>query len=96
MHILQAELRNPKEAAMVTTLITDSVYTPARAHLRWGYGGVCGLCGAECGDRTHYVQRCTQTPRMHDKGDTPDCLTYIGNIPAGSMQSPGKPGDASR
>lgn len=87
METLQTVPLSPNDAAMVTILLTDSVSAPARAHLRWGYEGTCGLCGAESGDWTHYAHRCTQTPRLRDKGKMPDCIKYIGHIIARPLRA---------
>lgn len=88
MHKLTAEFRAPKEAAMLMVLHTDSVYTPARAHLRWGFEGACRLCGADSGDWMHYIQGCTRIPKMTDRETMPDFLRYTGNSPACWMQAP--------
>lgn len=68
----------------------DSVYTPARAHLRWGFAGGCTLCGgAEQGDWLHYINDCPHALRSADAPWMPDCLRYMGNAPAGWLQTPG-------
>lgn len=63
MEALMHELRSPKHAAMMNIVIADSVHTPARAHMRWGFAGGCTLCGDAQGDWRHYVEDCPHTPR---------------------------------
>lgn len=73
---------------MLNIVLTDSVYTPARAHLRWRYEGTCDLCGAESGECMRYVHTCTQTRRIQDPGDMPDRLRYTCNVLVGWVQRP--------
>lgn len=35
---LLAEIESPEDAAMMNIVLADSVYTPPRAHIRWGEG----------------------------------------------------------
>lgn len=88
MATLQKEVKRPQEATMRGIILADSVYTPTRAHLRWGYEGACGVCGAEQGHWLDYVHKCTQTPKMQGQGKMPDCLKYTGNITAGWIHTP--------
>lgn len=55
------QIRSPQGRAMLETLHADSVSTPARAHMRWGYVRECPQCGGEQADRGHVVDRCPQT-----------------------------------
>lgn len=54
MTTLMKERKCPKDAAMMVIVLADSVYTPSRAHVRWGFAGGCSLCG--------YVNDCPCTP----------------------------------
>lgn len=43
--MLMAEIKSPKDAAMMSIVLADSVYTPARAHMRWGSKGDAACVG---------------------------------------------------
>lgn len=71
MEALMAEVKSPKDVAMFNIVISDSVYTSARAHIRWRFTGGCTLCGVAQGDWLHYVEGCPLTPRTTDAQDIP-------------------------
>ena len=69
--------------------MTDAVYTPHRAHLRWGKPGHCPLCGHPQGDWRHFVDDCPGiTHREKCPGHFPDCLRYTGTVPLSWAQTP--------
>lgn len=51
--------RVPITKRMLWIIQSDSIYTPARAHLRWGYEASFALCDAAMGTWQHYVDLCT-------------------------------------
>lgn len=76
MDQLLAEYRSPKDIAMLGITQSDSVYTPEKAHIRWGYTGGCHLCGSAQEDWAHYIHDCPQTGSEPDAASMPDCLRY--------------------
>lgn len=95
MEALLAELRSPRDAAMMNIVLADSVYTPTRACIR----GVAGGGGGAAVKRgLQVVWGCTRRldalyPTLSTHPSiakwTPDCLQYIGNVPEGWLQRPG-------
>lgn len=61
MEALMAEIRSPKDAAMMNIIVSDRVYTPARAHIRWGVVGGCPPCAAPQCDWLHDINDCPHT-----------------------------------
>lgn len=59
---------------MMGMILADTVYTPARAHVRWGVAEGRTLCGAAQGYWLHCVNSCPHT---------------TGNVPARWLQTPG-------
>ena len=87
-HAIREQL-DEKRRAYLDIIQTDAVYTPARAHLRWGKQGHCPKCNNPTGDWKHYVDQCHATPR-HAAGNPPgpDCLRYTGTVPTGYASLP--------
>ena len=71
------------------TVLTDAVYTPSRAHFRWGKDLECPHCyGAAC-NWQHLVDGCPHTPKREPpESYSPPCLRYAGNVPAGFNPAP--------
>lgn len=46
-------IRSPLHRGMLGVIQSDSVYTPAREHTRWGVAKGCQLCGGDIGTLQH-------------------------------------------
>ena len=85
----RAQIQEERTKAFLDFILTDAVYTPHRAHLRWGKPGHCPICRHPQGDWRHYVDDCPGiTRREKCPGHFPDCLRYTGTVPLSWAQTP--------
>ena len=77
-----SQIKEDRTKAFLDTIMTDAVYTPHRAHLRWGKPGHCPICKHPQGDWRHYVNDCPGiSHRAKCPAHFPDCLKYTGTVP---------------
>ena len=87
-------IQEERTKAFLDIILTDAVYTPLRAHLRWGKERSCPLCGEPTGDWKHFVVKCPAMPKGPSRpGDWPDCLILAGTVPLGYARTPPKQGN---
>lgn len=53
-------------------LMSDSVHTPATAHMRWGCDGYCALCGNDQGGWARCIHKCLGGPRLPREAHAPN------------------------
>ena len=75
--------------AYLDIIQTYSVYTHARAHLRWGEQGHCPKCSDPIGDWKHYADECLLVgTKPHMRPPTDRCLRYAGCVPSQLCRAP--------
>ena len=62
------QIEEERTKAFLDIILTDAVYTPYRAHLRWGKSGQCPARNHPLGDWRHYVDHC---PGIRHKAKCP-------------------------
>ena len=83
-----SQLKGPR-AAFMRVVLSDEVYTPVRAHYRWGKSPYCPHCPGVMGTWDHYVMHCPAMPaRPQALPDMPACLRYAGQVPKGYNPAP--------
>ena len=83
------QIEEERTKAFLDIILTDAVYTPHRAHLRWGKAGHCPICKHPQGDWRHYVDECPGTTHKEESpAHFPDCLRYTGTVPLSWAQTP--------
>lgn len=89
MHLESRAYHSQVTEGMPWIIQPDSVYTPARAHLRWGYEASWPLCGAAMGGWQHYVDECTgnKRPPKHSTHIAQPALRHNGNVPQHWVES---------
>ena len=81
--------RRRKDQGFLDIILTGVVYTPYRAHLRWGKSGQRPACNHPLGDWRHYVDHCSGIRhKVKCPGHFPDCLRYAGTVPNCWAQTP--------
>lgn len=63
MLLVDRARRSPVLKGILCNIQSHSVYTPSRAHLRWGFDAGCPLCGAPIGTWQHFIDDCAGTRR---------------------------------
>ena len=79
----RSTLEDSRNVAFLDIVLTDGVYTPMRAHMRWGKSPNCPFCQAQVADWKHFVKHCPAMPKAPAHQAMPDSLTYTGNVPKG-------------
>ena len=71
------------------TILVDAVYTPHRAHKRWGKDSSCPFCQAPVADWEHFIDHCPRCqPPQGIVRPAPRCLRYTGSVPLGWNPAP--------
>ena len=79
----RSTLEDDRNVAFLDIILTDGVYTPMRAHMRWGKTPECPFCQAQVADWKHFVKHCPAMPNAPPHQAMPDSLVYTGNVPKG-------------
>lgn len=88
MNAIHKQIQIPVQRGMLGIIRSESVYTPARAYMRWGYYRRCRLCGGKQGTWQHYIDDCPRTRKPPMRGISPPALRYSGNVPAHYLAEP--------
>ena len=82
---------DPQQVAFLDIIHTDSIYTPWRAHIRWGKTetGHCTMCGTPVARWSLYVDECVHIKgRPYLPSHHPNCFRYTGCVPSGYCEAP--------